>query len=84
MLGSGEGGRERGYVLGRRAAHSSIGLLHVVRVHQEAVRTLIESTHAGEECLRRVQLADDFLLDALAAYEMAWRGFVETLPQRHT
>ena len=84
MLGSGEGGRERAYALGRIATDTGVGLLQVVRVHQDAVRTLIESMHVTAECVRRVQSADDFLLEALGPFEMMSRGYVEALrpPER--
>lgn len=81
LLGSGESGRERAYELGRRAIDSSLGLLQVLRVHQRAVNAILESTHKVEENLRRLRASEEFLMETLSPFEMAYRGYVDLLDQ---
>lgn len=79
LLGSGESGRERAYELGRQAIDSGLGLLQILRVHQRAVNSILESTHKVEESLRRLKASEEFLMETLSPFEMTYRGYVAML-----
>lgn len=83
LLGSGESGRERAYELGRKAIDNGLGLLQILRVHQRAVNTILESTHKLEEGLRRLKASEEFLMETLSPFEMTYRGYVDLLDQAH-
>jgi PAS domain S-box-containing protein len=76
---------ERAYELGRRALNIGLGVIDVVRLHQEAVAKLPAATSpadgggVGVSCGTRpragAKVLDAFLLETLTAFEMAHRGF---------
>ena len=70
---------ERAYELGRRAIESELGLLHIMRVHDDAVNTIVESTHTTDDRLRQLIAAQNFLSEALAPFEMTHRGYMALL-----
>jgi hypothetical protein len=78
LLGSGELGRERAYELGRLAVHGSLGPLQILRVHQQALRSILE-TERPENGLRRLKASQEFLMESLSPFEMAYRGYVDLL-----
>jgi hypothetical protein len=55
------------------------GLLSFLRVHQEAVNAILESTPAGDERMRRLNASEEFLMEALSLFEMTTRGYLEIL-----
>ena len=69
-----ESGLHAAYQLGRGVVASGTSLLDVVRVHQALVAELVAETTAAE-VLGLVASCDAFLLDALAPFEMARRGY---------
>jgi hypothetical protein len=75
LLGSGESGRERAYELGRCAIGSSLGLLQILRVHQQALSAILESASSPGEGLRRLKASQEFLMEALSPFDMACRGY---------
>ena len=79
LLGSGAAGLERAYSLGRRAVEAGMGLLQLVRVHEEAANTVLRSSGLGNNRIRQRQTSQDFLLEALAAFEMTHRGYLELI-----
>jgi phosphoserine phosphatase RsbU-like protein len=79
LLGSGETGLVRAYELGRGAIDEGLGLLQVVQAHQQAVNTVLESAETATEGFRRLTAASDFLMETLAPFEMAYRGYRSTL-----
>lgn len=79
LLGNGESGRERAYELGRSALDNGIGLLQILRVHQKAVNTILESTPAGDEGLACLRASEEFLMETLSPFEMTYRGYVSML-----
>ena len=79
LLGSGESGRERALTLGRQALESGLGLLHIIRVHQNALNAILESTDVVDRSLRRLQASQDFLFETLSPFEMTYRGYLELL-----
>jgi hypothetical protein len=58
------------YDLGRLAMANGLGLLEVVEAHRQAAQTLAATPGMRER-------ADQFLLQALAAFDMTQRGFWE-------
>jgi hypothetical protein len=77
LLGSGESGRERAYELGRCAIGSSLGLLQILRVHQQALSAIFvfESASSPGEGRRRLKASQEFLMEALSPFDMACRGY---------
>jgi hypothetical protein len=80
MLGSGESGRERAYELGRLAMHDSLGPLQILRVHQQALDSILQSTDRGHQGLQQLRASQEFLMESLSPFEMAFRGYVDLLP----
>ena len=83
LLSSGEKQRARAYDLGRTAIAEGFSLLEVLRTHYRAVNTVLEATPDTRRGLSRLKAAEDFLLEALSPFEMAYRGYVELLPNHH-
>jgi hypothetical protein len=71
----GEAGLERAHALGRSALTGGLGVLNVVEQHEHAVQAIAEDQHIDLEQVRTASLP--FLLQSLAALDMATRGFVE-------
>jgi hypothetical protein len=84
FLGSGESGCERAYELGRCAVGNSFGLLQILRVHQQALSAILESTSPPEEGLRRLKASHEFLMEALSPFDMACRGYVDMVGHKDT
>ena len=76
LQGSGESGLANSYDLGRKAIAAEFGLLDVVRIHQRAVNTILDSTpeEVNRESCRNA--SEEFLMEALSAFEMASRGYL--------
>jgi hypothetical protein len=72
-----EAGLESAYELGREAMRRSIGLLEVVRVHNEAYLDVVATVRDVDEAKRLARSASTFLLELIAAFEMAQRAFME-------
>jgi sigma-B regulation protein RsbU (phosphoserine phosphatase) len=79
LLGNGAVGLERAYELGRRAIDTGLGLLHIMRAHDDAVNSIVEATHGNDDHLRQLIAAQAFLSEALAPFEMTHRGYLELL-----
>ena len=79
LLSSGEGGLARAYDLGRAAMNEGLGLLELLRTHQRAVNTVLESTNDAELSLRRLKASEEFLMETLSPFEMTYRGYVALL-----
>ena len=80
MLGSGELGRARAYELGRLAMLDSLGPLQILRVHQQALDSILQSTRRSQEGLQQLRASQEFLMESLSPFEMAYRGYVDLLP----
>ena len=83
LLGSGETGLARAYDLGRTAIDDGLGLLQILRAHERAVNAVLESTHNLSESLKRLQAAQNFLMETLSPFEMSYRGYVALLESAH-
>lgn len=70
-----ESGLAYAYEFGRARIDENVGLLQIVRVHQRAMKSILESTPEDER-LSRVVAAEEFLMEALSTFEMASRGYV--------
>ena len=83
LLGSGESARARAYELGRKAIDDGPGLLQILRAHQKAVNSILESTQNAGEGLRRLKASEDFLMETLSPFEMTYRGYRAMLEGPH-
>lgn len=63
------------YELGRTALNLGFGVLDMVRLHQEALVTLVASTAAPVATVRLAKAVETFLMEALSPFEAAHRGF---------
>jgi S-adenosylmethionine:diacylglycerol 3-amino-3-carboxypropyl transferase len=63
-----------GYEIGRAALAAGLSLLDVVRVHHDVLIEVLRNGPA-EEVPLVAGAASDFLLEVLASYDMAQRGF---------
>jgi hypothetical protein len=79
LLGNGETGLSNAYELGRSAIDEDFGLLQILRAHQRAVNAVLESTQNVPDSLKRLKAAEDFLMETLSPFEMAYRGYVALL-----
>jgi len=71
-----------GYEIGRAAILSGVGLLDLVQVHNAVTADLLRSAPEGTQRLELAEAAGGFLVEVLAAFEMAQRGYVEGLRTR--
>jgi phosphoserine phosphatase RsbU-like protein len=83
LLGDGEHALVRAHELGRGAIDDGLGLMHVLRVHQRTVNAVLESAHTVTESIRRLNAAEDFLMETLSPFEMIYRGYVALLQLEH-
>jgi len=84
LLGSGEVGLARAYELGRAALAQHLGLLQILRSHQKAMAAVLESSRTVNESLRRLQSAEEFLIETLSPYEMTCRGYLTLIERQHS
>jgi Phosphoserine phosphatase RsbU, N-terminal domain len=83
LLGNGETGLANAYELGRSAVDQEFGLLQILRAHQRAINGVLESTRNVSESLERLRAAEEFLMETLSPFEMAYRGYVSMLDGDH-
>jgi GAF domain-containing protein len=67
------------YELGRQAVARRLGLLDLAHAHHEALLAELEDASEREDPRRITRAAADFLLEAIAAYEMVRLGFAEAV-----
>jgi len=79
LLGSGETGLARAYNLGRTAIQHRLGLLQIFRAHERALHAVLESPQSVADGVRRLRVAEDFLMETLSPFEMTYRGYVALL-----
>jgi Phosphoserine phosphatase RsbU, N-terminal domain len=65
-----------GYEIGRAAMTTGVGLLDLVRIHQDLVGEVLEDSRP-EERLEVVRTAGEFLLEVLSTFDMIHRGLLE-------
>ena len=66
-----------GYQLGRSAVADGVGILEIARVHHEVLLEVLRDT-PPERLPEVATAAAEFLLEVLATYDMASRGFLDT------
>ena len=71
-----ESGLTAAYELGRRSMQRNLGLLDLIRVHNEVYLEVVSSARDLTEAQDLARCASWFLLEALAPFEMTQRGFM--------
>ena len=72
----GESQLQSAYEIGRAAIAGRVGLLELVQVHNSVTLDLLRAA-GGAERIEVAEAAAAFLVEVLAASEMAQRGFLE-------
>lgn len=65
------------YQLGRRAMQESVGLLDVVRVHNDLFIEILTTLRVLDEVTEVAKASSDLLIDLIASFEVAQRGFLD-------
>jgi hypothetical protein len=73
----GEPGLKAAYELGRRALSEHLGVLDIAQVHHTTLLDILKTHRTSDELERIAEAASEFLVEALATFEMAQRGFME-------
>ena len=79
----GERGRQAAYELGRRAIGERLSVLDLARIHHSTLLDVLKTHRSPEELEHIAQAASEFLVEALAVFEMTQRGFTELQSQLH-
>jgi hypothetical protein len=72
-----ESGLQAAYQLGRRAMQDSVGLLDVVRVHNDLFLKVLTTVRDLDEVTDLAEAASSLLIDLVASFEVAHRGFMD-------
>jgi hypothetical protein len=75
----GEPGRRAAYELGRRAIGEQLSVLDLARIHHGMLLEVLRTHRTPRELEHIAQAASEFLVEALAVFEMTQRGFAELL-----
>jgi ANTAR domain/Phosphoserine phosphatase RsbU, N-terminal domain len=75
----GERGRRAAYELGRRAIGEQLSVLDLARIHHGILLDVLKTHRNPQELEHIAQAASEFLVEALAVFEMTQRGFTELL-----
>jgi Phosphoserine phosphatase RsbU, N-terminal domain len=75
----GERGRRAAYELGRRAIAERLSVLDLARIHHGMLLDVLRTHRSPQELEHIAQAASEFLVEALAVFEMTQRGFTELL-----
>lgn len=67
----------RAYELGRDALADGISLLDLIRTHHAVLGQVLGTAVTTRDVVETIDAAAAFLVEALAPYEMARRGFME-------
>ena len=70
-----EASLERAYKLGREAVAAKFGLLNIVRIYQESLDNLLQSSTNIRKRQRIRKIAETFFLETLSPFEATQRGF---------
>ena len=73
----GEPGRRAAYELGRRAIGERLSILDLARIHHTVLLDVLKTHRTSHELEHIAQAASEFLVEALAVFEMTHRGFTE-------
>ena len=75
----GERGRRAAFELGRRAIVEQLSVLDLARIHHGILLDVLKTHQSSQELEHIAQAASEFLVEALAVFEMTQRGFTELL-----
>jgi hypothetical protein len=75
----GEPGRRAAYELGRRAISERLSILDLARIHHTVLLEVLKTHRTSHELEYIARAASEFLVEALAVFEMTHRGFTELL-----
>jgi signal transduction histidine kinase len=75
----GEAALGQAYEFGRAALQAGNSLLELIEAHQAALRRLLSDCKAGPDIDRCLRAAGDFLIESASPYEMAYRGFGDSV-----
>jgi signal transduction histidine kinase len=78
LVGGGEAALQRAYELGRDALGQGVGLLDMITLHHNALRTVLQIMPIAPQALEKTIAAELFLLESLSPFEMTHRGFRES------
>ncbi|HET7144105.1 MAG TPA: ATP-binding protein [Anaerolineales bacterium] len=80
LRGGGERALKNAYMLGRRSLEQHIGVLDIVAAHHQALASLLSHSNESLPNNRKIiKQASDFLAECLSPFEMAQRGFQESI-----
>ena len=77
----GEPGRRAAYELGRRAISDRLSILDLARIHHTVLLDVLKTHRTPHELDHITRAASEFLVEALAVFEMTHRGFTELLSE---
>jgi Phosphoserine phosphatase RsbU, N-terminal domain len=77
-------GRRAAYELGRRAIGEQLSALELAHIHHGVLLDVLKTHRDPRELEYIAQAASEFLLEALAVFEMTQRGFTEVLSTRQS
>lgn len=77
LAGSGEEALRNAYELGRQAVSQGLGLLDIVAIAHEASQNILNGSDSNKEMEQRMNLAGNFLVESLSAFEMTHRSYVD-------
>ncbi len=80
----GERGLEAAYELGRRAIREQLSVLDLARIHHAMLLEVLRTHRTPDELENIAQAASEFLVEALAVFEMTQRGFAELRAITHS
>jgi hypothetical protein len=72
-----EPGLKAAYELGRRAIGERLSVLDLARIHHTMLLDVLKTHRTSHELEHIAEAASEFLVEALAVFEMTQRGFVE-------
>ena len=75
----GKPGRGAAYELGRRAISERLSILDLARIQHIVLLDVLKAHRTPKELERIAEAASEFLVEALAVFEMTQRGFTELL-----
>ena len=75
----GERGRRVAYEFGRRAISERLSILDLARIHHSVLLEVLKTHQSSRDLEHIAWAASEFLVEALAVFEMAHRGFTELL-----
>jgi ANTAR domain/Phosphoserine phosphatase RsbU, N-terminal domain len=78
----GEWGRRAAYELGRRAIGEQLSVLDLARIHHGMLLDVLKTHRSSQELEHIAQAASEFLVEALAVFEMTQRA-TGVLMERH-